>query len=95
MSTPVNRLLCAHCHYPLSPPSGQATGMHCPRCNTWLDIDPACSGSCISCHKLHQIESKPCTEASCSTDSKNEAQPKERSLIDTVRALAARVFNGR
>ena len=58
----VARLVCPNCKCPLLPPSGQSTGMSCPRCNTWLDIDPACSGSCLACHKLHQITSTACVE---------------------------------
>jgi hypothetical protein len=58
----LHRLICTKCKCPLVPPSGQATSVACPRCNTWLDIDPACSGSCLGCHKLHQVQKSTCVE---------------------------------
>ena len=58
----VNNLICSKCQYPLVPPSGQVSTIACPRCNTWLDIDPMCSGSCLGCHKLHQIKTSACVE---------------------------------
>lgn len=57
-----NRLICPQCNCPLSPSSGQSTGMHCPRCNTWLDIDAQCKGSCMACHKTLQNDSSSCVE---------------------------------
>ncbi|HEY9774979.1 MAG TPA: hypothetical protein V6C81_14540 [Planktothrix sp.] len=67
-----NRLVCPHCQCQLDPPSGQSTGMSCPRCTTWLDIDPGCKGSCMACHKANQEQSTTCVEAAspsgCSTD---------------------------
>jgi transcription initiation factor IIE alpha subunit len=58
-----NFLVCPSCQYPLDPPTGASTGMACPRCNSWLDIDPSCAGSCISCHKLHEEHSLSCVES--------------------------------
>lgn len=56
-------LVCPRCRCPLEPPSASSTGMSCPRCNTWLEIDPACSGSCLSCHKLNQKEPDACVDS--------------------------------
>jgi LSD1 subclass zinc finger protein len=58
----VNHLVCPNCKCPLQPPSGATTSISCPRCTTWVDIDPACFGSCLSCHKQHQDEVSVCVE---------------------------------
>jgi len=55
-----NYLVCPRCQCPLDRPLGTATGITCPRCNSWLDIDPSCFGSCITCHKLHEEQAASC-----------------------------------
>src|SRR5579885_1967980 len=55
-------LTCSNCHLPLSLSSKAQPTIRCPRCNTWMDLDPACLGSCMSCHKAHQADPAPCTE---------------------------------
>ena len=56
-------LICPGCKCPIAVASGRSTGMHCPRCNTWLDIDPACNGgSCFKCSVAHQAEASVCVE---------------------------------
>ncbi len=38
--------------------------MHCPRCLTWLEFDPLCLGSCLSCHKMREANPGPCIDES-------------------------------
>lgn len=38
--------------------------MSCTRCNAWVDIDPKCTGGCISCHKTRAGE----LATACTTD---------------------------
>lgn len=59
----LNLLVCPICKCPLDRPAGASTGVNCPRCNSWLDIDPACAGSCITCHKLHEEHSVSCVDS--------------------------------
>jgi hypothetical protein len=59
-----NRLVCSSCSFPLTPNSGTTSKICCPRCNTWMDIDPACFGSCHKCHKNQQSEPAACVEPS-------------------------------
>src|SRR5277367_1287935 len=57
-------LTCPSCKYPITAPSGRSTGMHCPRCNTWLDIDPLCNGgSCLACHKTYTASSQSTSQS--------------------------------
>jgi len=104
----INRLICANCNCPLAAPSGQSTGVSCPRCNTWLDIDPACLGSCLQCHKMRQAEPTVCVdikpansdEVGCEKTSTNvvqrngwaSASVKNRSLVQTWKAVVRKVF---
>lgn len=43
-------LECPNCHCPLKAAGALATGVACPRCNTWVAIDSQCSGVCTTCH---------------------------------------------
>lgn len=72
-----NYLLCPLCKCPLSPPSHQATGMYCPRCNTYVAIDPDCPGSCLSCHKATEAEPDICVEAEGVVSGPHVVQKKE------------------
>jgi hypothetical protein len=45
-------LLCPQCKCPVIAPSGAATGVTCQRCNSWVELDPRCTGGCLSCHKM-------------------------------------------
>lgn len=54
------KLLCPNCLFIVAEPSVKATGAYCPRCNTWLDLDPQCLGSCLSCHKMQEANPSPC-----------------------------------
>jgi len=54
------KLICPNCQYPVTEPFAQALGTGCPRCNTWLELDPICQSSCINCHKLKQKNPSPC-----------------------------------
>lgn len=58
------RLICSNCSFPLAISSGSISKVCCPRCNTWMDIDPACFGSCLKCHKAQQSEPSSCVEPS-------------------------------
>ncbi|MBS1995945.1 MAG: hypothetical protein JSS86_06525 [Cyanobacteria bacterium SZAS LIN-2] len=51
-----NLMVCANCSFPLERLSGAQSKVLCPRCNTWLDIDPNCGGSCLACHKTLKAE---------------------------------------
>ncbi len=59
----LNLLICPCCKCPLTKPSAASTGVSCPRCLTWVEIDPTCGASCVSCHKLQEAAPAPCTEA--------------------------------
>jgi hypothetical protein len=59
---PIEKLACPNCHCELTPPAASATGMNCPRCITWLEFDPQCLGTCISCHKMQQANPRHCIE---------------------------------
>jgi len=50
------RMTCTKCDFPLERLSGAQSKVLCPRCNTWLDIDPNCGGSCLACHKTLKSE---------------------------------------
>ena len=63
-------LLCTSCSCPLPAPASSATGVSCPRCNTWIDLDPLCNGGCISCYKTRGLQK---SVTSCTTES--EAVP--------------------
>jgi len=51
-----NRMVCTNCSFQLDRLSGAQSKVLCPRCNTWLDIDPNCGGSCLACHKTLKAE---------------------------------------
>jgi len=55
-------LICPSCRCPLSPPAAASHGMHCWRCNTYLELDPLCLGSCLSCHKRDGDGESDCLE---------------------------------
>src|SRR5258708_5546790 len=57
-------LICPSCRCQLTPPQASATGMNCPRCLTWLEFDPLCQGTCLSCHKMREVSPSPCIESS-------------------------------
>jgi hypothetical protein len=60
-----DRLICANCSFPLDRLSGAQSKVLCPRCNTWLDIDPNCGGSCMKCHKtMSSAPATSCVETS-------------------------------
>jgi transcription initiation factor IIE alpha subunit len=59
-----DRLICSNCSFPLAVNSGATSKVCCPRCNTWMDIDPACFGSCLKCHKTQQSQPSSCVEPS-------------------------------
>ncbi len=61
------KLLCPNCQFLVAEPSQKAAGTYCPRCNTWLELDPQCLGSCLSCHKMQQANPSPCLNDSQST----------------------------
>ncbi|GEM_PF-2994608 len=77
-------LLCPCCQCPLAPPSGQSTGMHCPRCNAWLDFDPLCLGSCLTCYKAHQAKASDCIK----TVSPSKPDGKQAAARKAIRAAA-------
>src|SRR5262245_52032591 len=87
-----DRLICPECQFRLTPPSGLAAGMSCPRCNRWVDIDPLCTGGCLSCHKTHNT--REVGNTSCGSEwepikllsasektSRNVVQSKERASL--------------
>jgi len=82
------KLICPKCLFFVAEPTGKANGTYCPRCNTWLDLDPQCLGSCLSCHKTNQVNPSPCL-----TDSHAIAVKLERSygtkLSDVKRLVNA------
>ena len=58
----LNHLICPCCKCPLTPPAQASTGVSCPRCMTWVEIDPSCASSCITCHKMQEAAPRPCAE---------------------------------
>ena len=80
-------LTCPQCKCPLSAPAKSVTGITCPRCNSWVEIDPDCSGSCLSCHQLHSAAAS----GSCATQHEplSEADKKGAGLW---KALLKRFF---
>jgi len=58
------RLVCTSCSFQLELPSSAAAKVCCPRCNTWVDVDPSCFGSCIKCHKTRKGDESACTTTS-------------------------------
>ena len=65
----INYLVCPKCKCPLSAPTGALRTINCSRCNTWLEIDSQCLGTCFSCHKLKQETLSTCVEP---TSEKND-----------------------
>src|SRR3990167_5242515 len=59
-----DRLICSNCSFPLTASANSISKICCPRCNTWMDIDPTCLGSCLKCHKTLQSEPSSCVEPS-------------------------------
>jgi hypothetical protein len=79
-----SRMVCSNCSYQLERLSGAQAKVLCPRCNTWLDIDPNCGGSCLACHKtLSAAPASACTEPEA-------AQKARENPISRVLALAAK-----
>jgi len=79
-----SRMVCSNCSYQLERLSGAQAKVLCPRCNTWLDIDPNCGGSCLACHKtLSAAPANACTEPASGTKGKE-------TLISRVVSMAAR-----
>lgn len=63
--------------------------MHCPRCLTWLEFDPLCLGSCLSCHKMQEKNPAPCIDGADSETIaieflKNENGPNSAKLNDEL-----------
>jgi hypothetical protein len=78
------RMVCSNCSYQLERLSGAQAKVLCPRCNTWLDIDPNCGGSCLACHKtLSSAPAKACTETA-------EGKQAKENPISRVLAMVAR-----
>lgn len=59
-----DRLICRNCSFPLAVSAGSISKICCPRCNTWMDIETACLGSCLKCHKAQQNQPSSCVEPS-------------------------------
>src|SRR5476649_1667585 len=74
------RMVCGNCSFQLDRLSGAQTKVLCPRCNTWLDIDPNCGGSCLSCHKtLKKEAASACVEPTLVNSKENsEIYPESR-----------------
>lgn len=70
---------CTNCKLSLSEEALQKKGggvLRCPRCNTLMELDSACSTSCLSCGKLQQANPSPCLEEIVSIDITNNSQEK-------------------
>ncbi|MBX9693189.1 MAG: hypothetical protein K2Z81_12445, partial [Cyanobacteria bacterium] len=48
---------CTECRFPLSTGGGALNMARCPRCNTWVQLEPSCYGGCMSCSKSSNTES--------------------------------------
>jgi len=85
------RMVCTNCSFPLDRLSGAQTKVLCPRCNTWLDVDPNCGGSCLKCHKtLKKEATSACIEATLvNSKENNEIYPESR-VRKNQRALFSR-----
>ena len=87
-------MVCSQCAFPLERFSGAQTKLLCPRCNTWLDIDPSCGGSCLSCHKTLRKEATiTCTEASDGPTLVNSKENIEEFSQDGVRKKQWTLFS--
>ena len=65
-------LVCPSCQCPILADSSLTRGMHCPRCNHWLDLEPSCAGgSCFSCLAKEE-KSSACGVANSQMDSLSE-----------------------
>jgi len=85
------RMVCNNCSFPLERLSGAQSKVLCPRCNTWLDIDPNCGGSCLSCHKtLKKEAASACTETSLVNSKENSENFSESRVRKNQRPLFAR-----
>ena len=74
-----DRVTCTNCKLPLSEEAlrkKDGGALRCPRCNTLMELDPACSTSCLSCQKLQQANPSPCLEEIVSIDITNNSQEK-------------------
>ena len=85
------KMVCPQCAFPLDRLSGAQTKALCPRCNTWLDIDPNCGGSCLACHKTLKKEAAgACVETSLVNSKENS----EISAESRVRKNQGTLFSG-
>ena len=85
------KMVCPQCAFPLDRLSGAQTKALCPRCNTWLDIDPNCGGSCLACHKTLKKEAAgACVETSLVNSKENS----EISGESRVRKNQGTLFSG-
>lgn len=88
-------LICPNCRYALSAPPSQ-TQVACPRCCTWLELEPRCNGVCISCHAA----SKAKNTGSCAS-TPEDAQPvqitrgSEAKKENPLKSLIKKVFDSR
>ena len=57
----------------------------CPRCNTWLEIEPGCHGSCLSCHKSSRQDETACVETSCGPEEKSTSKKSNKSASNVVK----------
>ncbi len=65
---------CTECRFPLNPGSGGLNMIRCPRCNTWVQLEPSCFGGCMSCHKASGGQSDCGSNTEIGAEGNNNAQ---------------------
>ncbi len=95
-----DRVTCTNCKLPLSEEALRKKGggaLRCPRCNTLMELDPACSTSCLSCQKFNpsiditnNSQEKTC-EISGSNVEKND-HGSEDPVEDSEKSLLTRAW---
>lgn len=85
--SPANQLICSKCQFPLGLYSKAQISVRCPRCSTWLEIDPTCALSCMSCHKTNQAAPRACVEENVNpiTNSPQESNNCSPNVVQTKR----------
>lgn len=90
-----SKLQCQNCRCPLTPPSGAATGMTCPRCTTWVEFAASCGGGCMSCFKAktaHGEDAGGCCSAESSSVPASGEACKGNLLLLRCKRLFQRIF---
>ncbi len=55
----IKKIICSVCQYHVAACEITSTGMSCPRCNHWIELEQSCSGVCHSCHIAPEHTSLP------------------------------------